>query len=66
MDESEKVGDVDVNEESGFPIEIRWPKTIRVQPSEEGQKKKRIKVPAERTDLPIICQFQALKAKLAK
>ena len=66
MDESEKVGDVELSEESGSSIEILQPKTIRVQPSKEGQKKKRIKVLAERIDLPIVRQFQALKAKLAK
>jgi len=55
-----------VSEESGSPIEILQPKTIQVQLYGEGQKKKRIKVPVERTDLPIVRQLQALKAKLAK
>jgi len=66
MDEYEKVADVDVSEESRSPIEIFHPKTIRVQLSEEDQKKKRIKAPARRTDLLIVRQLQALKAKLGK
>jgi len=57
MDQPERVTDVDVSEESGSPIEILQPKTIQVQPSGEGQKKKRIKVPAGQTDLPIVRQF---------
>ena len=36
MDESEKVVDVDVSEESGSPIEILQTKTIQVQPSGQG------------------------------
>jgi len=66
MEESERVADVDVSEESGSPIEILQPRTIQVQLSGEGQKKKRIKVLAGRTDLSIVHQLQALKAKLAK
>ena len=60
-DSFDRVADFGKEEEVEIPILAAQP-SKESQPS-EGQKRKRIKTPAERTDLPIVRQFKAMQAK---
>jgi len=64
MDASfDKVADFERDEEVDTPVVIVQPKTIRLPQPGEGQKRKWIKTPAGRTDLPLVRQFRAMQAK---
>ena len=64
MDDSfDRVTDFEKVKGVEIPIVIIQPKTIKIPQAGEGQKKRRIKVPAERTDLPLVRQFRAMQAK---
>jgi len=62
-DSFDKVTDFEKNEEFDTPVVIVQPKTVKIPQTGEGQKKKRIQVRAERTDLSLVCQFRAMQAK---
>ena len=57
------VADFEKDEEFDTPVVIVQPKTIKIPQTGEGRKKKRIKEPAGRTDLPLVHQFRAMQAK---
>jgi len=62
-DSFDRVADFEKDEEVEIPILEVQPTTLKVPQTSEGQKKKRIKTPAGRTDLPLACQFKAMQAK---
>ena len=63
VDSFDRVADFEVDEEVEIPILAVQPTTRKVPQTGDGQKKKRIKTPAGRTDLPLVCQFKAMQAK---
>jgi len=65
-DFSEMVVDIDLGEGLETPIENVQTTPAQTPQTGEGQKKKRIKVPAGRTDLPLVRQFRAMQAREAK
>ena len=67
-DFAEKVADIDVDLGEGpeSPVENAQTRPVQTPQTGEGQKKKRIKVPARRTDLPLVRQFKGMQAKEAK
>ena len=62
-DSFHRVADFDKEEEVEIPILAVQPTTLKVPQTNEVQKKKRIKTPAGRTDLPLVRQFKAMQAK---
>jgi len=67
-DFAEKLADIDVDLGEGpeTPVENVQTTPMQTPQTGEGQKKKRIKVPAGRTDLPLVRQFKGMQAKEAK
>ena len=65
-DFSEKVADIDLDEGPETPIEIVQTELVQIPQTSEGPGKKRIKVHAGRTDLPLVRQLIAMQAKEAK
>jgi len=56
-DSFDRVADFEKDKKVEIPIWVVQPITIKVPQTSEGQKKKRIKTPAGRTDLPLVRQF---------
>ena len=64
MDDSfDRVADFEKLEEVEIPILAVQLSTLKVPQPSEGQKKKRIKTPVGRTDLPLVRQFKAMQAE---
>jgi len=59
----DKVADFERDEEIDTPVVIVQPKPIRLPQPGEGPKRKRIKILAGRTNLPLVRQFWAMQAK---
>jgi len=59
-DSFDRVPDFDKDEEAEILILAFQPTTLKVPQRGEGQKKKRIKTPAGRIDLPLVRQFKAM------
>ena len=62
-DSFDRVADFEKEEEVEISILAVQPSTLKVSQLSEGQKKKRIKAPAERADLPFVRQFKAVQVK---
>jgi len=62
-DTFDRVANFEKEEEVEISILAVQPSTLKVSQPSEGQKKKRIKTPAGRTDLPLVRQFKAMQAK---
>jgi len=62
-DSFDRVVDFEKEEEVEILILAVQPSTLKVSQPSERQKKKRIKTPIGRTDLPLIRQFKAMQAK---
>jgi len=62
-DSFDRVVDFEKDQEVDIPIVIVQPKNIETPQAGQGQKKKRIKVPAGRTNLPLVCLFKAMQAE---
>ena len=64
MDDTfDKVADIDVNEEPETPHEIVQSTPVDKPQTGEGLRRKRIKTPARRTDLPLVREFLAMQSK---
>ena len=59
-DSFDRVADFEKDEEAEILILAFQPTTLKVPQRGEGQKKKRIKTPAGRIDLPLVRQFKAM------
>jgi len=64
-DSFDKVADFEKDEEVKIPIMVVQPKTLKIPQTDEGQKRKRIKTPAGRTDLPLARQFKVMQAQVS-
>ena len=62
-DSFDRVADFEKDKEVEIPILAVQPTTLKVPQTSEGQKKKQIKIPAGRTDLPLVRQFKAMQGK---
>jgi len=63
FDNMDRVADMDMDEEPLAPSETIQTKTNQIPLPEEGQRKKRIKTTAGRTNLPLVRKFLAMQLK---